>query len=255
LLDLQLISFSQKKLGFIMEEIKEAVDFGIVSREVLSDKVADRILTLIKNRELKPGDRLPPERDLAVMMGVSRPIVREALRALSYMNVVENRQRAGTFITSLEPGLLVEHLDFVFSLDDSTYLELLRARKVVEPGLAEMAARYITDEEVDNLERVMEKTRESINQPEIFLNADIELHAIITNSAHNMILERFMKSIVKISTHSRRRTAALPEVRKQTVNDHFKIVAALKARDPELARQAMLNHLTNIEKRLLEASD
>jgi GntR family transcriptional repressor for pyruvate dehydrogenase complex len=238
-----------------MAETTETVDFGTFSREILSDKVADRILTLIKTQQLKPGDRLPPERELAEMMGVSRLTLREALRALSYMNVIENRQRSGTFITSVEPELLVEHLEFVFSLDDSTFLELLQARKVVEPGLAEMAAINITDEELANLESVMEKARDLYNDTEAFVNTDIELHAIITRAAQNSMLARFMDSILKISIRSRQRTVALLEVRKLTVNDHTKIVAALKARDPQAARQAMLDHLTNIERRLMEAAD
>jgi len=238
-----------------MEEIKGSVDFGTFSREVLSDKVANRILALIRTQQLKPGDRLPPERDLTEMMGVSRLTLREALRTLSYMNVVENHQRKGTFITSLDPEMLVEHLELVFSLDDSTFLELLRARKVVEPSLAEMAASNITDDELDDLDRVMGKTKELINDPEGFVDTDIELHTIITNAAHEMVLARFMDSILKVSTRSRQRTVALLGVRKQTVNDHIKIIAALKEHNPQLARQAMLDHLTYVERKLMQATE
>lgn len=238
-----------------MTETTNEVDFGTIERSGLSDRVADRILTLISERHLKSGDRLPPERELALLMGVSRPIIREALRALSYMKVIENRQRAGTFITSLKPEMLVEHLEFVFSLDDSTYLELLRARKVVEPGLAELAAQNISDEELGRLVILDEKSSEQINNPEAFLQTDLELHAIITSAAHNMMLSRFMASIVKISIHSRRRTNTFVDVRQHTINDHHRIVSALRARDPQAARQAMLDHLSAIEQRLMEVAE
>src|SRR5512146_521879 len=92
--------------------------FGPFEKDVLPKKIATRLLSLIKEKHLRPGDKLPPERELAVMMQVSRPSLREALRALSIINIIEIRQGDGTYVTSLEPELLIEPLDFVFSLDD-----------------------------------------------------------------------------------------------------------------------------------------
>jgi GntR family transcriptional repressor for pyruvate dehydrogenase complex len=238
-----------------MTAMKNAINFGTIERNGLSDRVADRILTLITERQLKSGDRLPPERELAVTMGVSRPIIREALRALSVMNVIENRQRAGTFITSLKPEMLVEHLEFVFSLDDSTYLELIKARKIVEPGLAELAAENIGEEDLRRLTELDAKSAELVNDAEAFLEADLEMHSIITSAANNMLLKSFMASIVKISIHSRRRTNAFSDVRQHTIDDHHRIIHAVKSRDPAAARQAMLDHLSTIEKRLMEAAE
>src|SRR5450759_795463 len=96
------------------------VQFGTFERNSLSEQIADRILQMIKDRQLHPGDMLPPERELAEMMGVSRASLREALRALSIMNIINNRQGSGTYITSLHPEHLVEQLEVVFALDDST---------------------------------------------------------------------------------------------------------------------------------------
>ena len=108
------------------------VNFGTLQKEALSEKIAERLLSLIKEKQLKPGDRLPPERELAVSMGVSRPSLREALRALSIMHIIENRQGSGTYITSLQPETLVEHLDFIIALNDSSFLDLFEARKILE---------------------------------------------------------------------------------------------------------------------------
>lgn len=236
------------------DEISQA-DFGIIEQQTLPDKIADRILSMIQKRQLKPGDRLPPERELAKMMGVSRPVLREALRALSMMKVVENRRRAGTYITSLEPEMLVDHLELIFSLDDSTYLDLLKARKVIEPSLTEMAARNLTDEISDQLDRILITTSEAINYEEAFMRADLDLHRLICQTANNLVISRFMASITKLGILSRRRTVKLPEVREETLADHRKIVDALKAHDPEAAKKAMQDHISNIEKRLTKAAE
>ncbi len=223
------------------------IGFGEVERSGLSEKIANRLLSLIKEKRLRPGDRLPPERDLALIMKVSRPSLREALRALQLMNIIENRQGSGNYITSLEPEQLVEHLDIVFALDDSTYHDLFQARRILETGIAEMAALNITDEEVLRMEGSLSKATAVIGDADAFLEADMELHAMILQATGNRVLPVFMQSINKIGVLSRRRTGEDIEVRRQTVRDHRSIVAALKARDPEKAKKAMMEHLGHVE--------
>ena len=224
--------------------------FGSIKKNALAEEILSRLLNLIKERELRPGDKLPPERELATMMNVSRPSLREALRALSIMNIIEIRQGDGTYISSLEPDLLVEHLDFVFALDDSTFLELFEARKILEVGIVALAAERITDEEIAVLEDCLQNAVDSAADPVAFLQADLDLHEAITRAAKNPILSRVMTSISQLGSASRSRTTSIPGVVNDTVNDHHNIVAALKARNPEAARQAMLFHLNNVETRL-----
>lgn len=226
------------------------ISYGEMDRTVLSEKIANRLLTLIKEKQLRPGDRLLPERELAEMMKVSRPSLREALRALQIMNIIENRQGSGNYITSLEPEQLVEHLDIVFALDDSTYHDLFQARRVLETGIAEMAALHITDEELDLMERSIEEATAVIDDPDAFMEADMELHGMILKAARNRIMPVFMQSINKISLFSRRRTGEDINVRKRTLRDHGAIVAALRARDPENAKKAMMQHLAHVEKKM-----
>jgi GntR family transcriptional repressor for pyruvate dehydrogenase complex len=166
------------------------------------------------------------------------------------MNVVEIRQGAGTFITGLEPDLLVEHLDFVFALSDATSLDLLESRQIVEGGLCALAARRITDEELARLDACMKRLMESANDSARFFQADLDLHECIAESARSMILGRFMASIRRLGRASRQRTTDLPGINEQVIADHQAIVKALRARDPEAARAAMLQHLQNIENRL-----
>lgn len=226
------------------------MSFGTFQRRSLSEEIAAKLLSLIRERELQPGDKLPPERELAAMMQVSRPSLREALRALSIMNVVEIRQGNGTYITSLDPELLMEPLDFVFGLDDSTFLELFEARKALEVSIVALAAERITPEEITALEACLEKSAESVDDHQAFLEADVELHERIVNAARNPILRRFMTSIKQLGRASRSRTVEIPGVTRQSVDDHRAIVEALKAGDADAAQTAMLEHLNNVERRL-----
>lgn len=226
--------------------------FGPVKRSALAEEIAAKLMSLIRDKQLRAGDRLPPERELAVMLEVSRPSLREALRALSIMKIVEMRQGDGTYISSLEPDQLVGHLDFVFSLDVSTFIQLFEARRIVEVGLAALAAQRITDEQIVALEACVERSVHTAGNPAEALQTDLELHELITEAAGNPILERFMASISRLGLASRSRTVAIPGISQKTVSDHRAIVEALKRRDPAAAGEAMLRHLNNVEQRLLE---
>jgi GntR family transcriptional repressor for pyruvate dehydrogenase complex len=230
---------------------REVLDmmFGPFERDVLPEKIVTRILTMIKEKQLGPGDKLPPERELAATMQVSRPSLRAALRALALLNIVEIRQGDGTYVTSLDPKSLIEPLEFVFSLDESTFLELHRARKILEVGIVELAAQQITDEEIAELEDCLARSVELVEDYEAFLQTDRELHSRITEASRNPILIRFTQSISQLDLAGRRRTAVIPGMTVQSLEDHRIIVAALKARDPEAARQAMLQHLQNVEQK------
>jgi len=225
-------------------------DFGTVERSALPDQIAERILQMIKDRQLRPGDKLPPERELSAMMNVGRPALREALRALALMNVIEIRQGTGAYVTQLDTAQLVQHLDFVFTLNDAALMDLFDARKIVEAGIAELAAKQITPEDVVLLEACLQKSADSANDADLFLQADLDLHHQIARIARNPILMRFIESIHQLGLASRRRTGHLMGVVEQSMNDHHLIVEALKAGNPQAAREAMLTHLGNVEEKL-----
>jgi GntR family transcriptional repressor for pyruvate dehydrogenase complex len=216
-------------------------------QQTVAEAISAEILDLLRQKELKPGDKLPPERELAEMLGVSRPSLREALRALSIMKVVEVRQGDGTYVSALKTEELVKHLEFVFMLDDSTTLQLFEARKIVETGNASLAAERINDEELAALHACLKKSEYSVDDPEVFMQADIELHEIITHAARNPMLERFMTSIRTLGHASRYRTSRMAGVTETVVKHHRKIVNALEAHDPEATSAAMLQHLEYVE--------
>ena len=214
----------------------------------MPQQIVSRLLDLIQQRHLAPGDRLPAERDLAATMGVSRSSLREALRALTVLGVTEMRHGTGTYVSSLEPELLVRPLSFVLSLSEQASDQLFEARRVVEPAMAALAAERIADEALERLDGCVSRGRDCIGDAEAFMETDLELHDAIRLAADNAILGRFMESIAALGLASRRRTGSRRAVQEQTVKDHRAIVKALRAHEPEAASKAMLRHLNNVER-------
>ncbi|WP_064750321.1 FadR/GntR family transcriptional regulator [Solirubrobacter soli] len=224
------------------------IAYGTVTRDALPDQIAARLIELITERQLKAGDRLPPERELAATMGVSRSSLREALRALAMLGVAEMRQGDGTYLTNLQPGSLMRSVGLVLALSDSGLEELFEARKLVEPGLAKLAAERISHVNAGELVRLAVATHDVLDDPEAFMWADIELHAKIAQAACNAVLERLLESIAGMGIASRRRTGRLAPVREQSAHDHVDIATAIAAHNGDEAFAAMLRHLENVEK-------
>lgn len=232
-------------------ETGEARDrYTIIPRSTLPEEVANRLLTLIREQHLLPGARLPAERSLATMMEVSRPVVREALRALALMRVVDIRPGDGTYVTSLEPKQLIAHLDFVFAKDSVALVQLLEARRVVEAGTARLAALRITDTEIAALDGLVTSLASSIDDPDRFSELDIALHNAICAAANNFLLSQFMNIVSSLGKVSRERTGSVRAVREASLGDHRQILAALGAHDPAAAERAMLQHLDHVERGL-----
>jgi DNA-binding FadR family transcriptional regulator len=164
------------------------------------------------------------------------------------LGVFEMRHGDGTYLTSLEPGALMRPMGLVLALSDSGLAELFEARKLVEPGLAKLAAQRITELESVELHRCAEVSANALDDAEEFMWADIELHARIARAASNAVLERLLESIAGMAIASRRRTGRLAPVREQSAHDHREIVAAIAAHDPDAAYAAMLHHLENVER-------
>ncbi len=222
-------------------------DFGTVTREGVPQQIVTRLLDLIQHRHLGPGDRLPAERELAGAMGVSRSSLREALRALTVLGVTEMRHGTGTYISSLEPELLVRHLSFVLALSEQGFDQLFEARKVVEPAIAALAATRIDDATLDRLDALVARAGAVMDNADAFMVADVDLHDAIRAASGNAILGRFMESIAALGVASRKATGAKPEVRERALADHRAIVAALRARDPEAAAAAMRRHIEHVQ--------
>jgi GntR family transcriptional repressor for pyruvate dehydrogenase complex len=226
--------------------------FTNMEKTSTAERIVENLINLIKQRSLNIGDKLPAERQLCEMIGVSRPILREALKALQVMNIISIRQGAGAYVKSLEPKDVVEHLDIVLHLDSSLYHDLYEARRILEGSLARMAAAKISDEELSKLEESIRQAAEGIDDERIFFQRDLELHEMILKAAGNRVLPIFMQSINKLSLMMREKTNARPDIRQKVIRDHKLILRALKKRDPEMAAEAIERHITNVERAFLK---
>lgn len=213
--------------------------------------IVQNLISLIGQRSLQPGDKLPPERELCELIGVSRPVLREALKALQVMNIINIRQGAGAFVRSLEPENIMEHLDIVFHLDSSLYHDLYEARRVLESSVAQMAATRITDDELAAIEENIRRAADKTNDEDVFYQLDLEMHNMILKAANNRVMPVFMQSINKLVLMMREKTNAQPRIRQNTIRDHVQILDALKKRDANAAGRAMEQHIANVEKAFL----
>lgn len=220
--------------------------FAPIERESVAEKVARRILELVRSGSLKAGDQLPPERALAGMFQVSRPSVREAIRGLAILGVVRTRQGGGAYISSLDAEELLEPLHFYITLDHLTVDALYEARIEVEGVIARHAAERISAADLDKLSAMLRPQRRLVEDPVGFRLSDQEFHDTIWRAAGNPFLERVARSLNVLGMEYRRIATQSSAVLRQSVVDHQAIVAALAARDPDAAARAMTGHMKNI---------
>jgi len=221
------------------------IDWSL-SRDTTTERVIGRLKELIGERKFGPGDKLPPERELCSLLGVSRPILREALQALAALRLVRIRQGDGVYVTSLKTDLLLEPLRFVLRLDPTAIEQLYQARQVIEVGITELAASSMTPEAERRLEEILAESEAQVEDPKAFSRTDIELHETIARLVTNPFLTVVIESLNELSRAGREFTCTVPGVTPRALEEHRRIVAALKARDGRAAGRAMKEHLENV---------
>ena len=208
--------------------------------------MARRILSLTQTGGVSPGDRLPPERELAASLQVGRASVREALRALSVLGIVESRQGGGVFVS--RPGADDRPLRFFIGNGVSGLEKLYEARIEVERSVGRLAARRVGVEAVSRLGALLKPQKALVKDPVGFRVSDGEFHDIIWKNADNPILERVARSLHALGLERRGAALETPKVLERSCRDHEAIVSALAARDPEGAADAMALHMRNVLK-------
>jgi len=199
------------------------------------------------NDTLKAHEKLPSERELASALGVSRPTLREALRALSVLGVLDIRQGGGVFVSSLSTEILLAPLNFFFRLEPQRLDALFEARSVVESGITGLAAGRAGEEGLERLKDCVARGHKSLDNPDDFLTVDVEFHGLIVRAAASPFLERVAESLYALGHASREITVQVPGVVHQSHADHEDILRALVVRDAERASEAMQRHLKNVQ--------
>jgi GntR family transcriptional regulator, transcriptional repressor for pyruvate dehydrogenase complex len=214
----------------------------------VTDDAVEAIKQMIVAGELKPGDRLPREPDLAERLGLSRSSLREAVRALSLVHVLDVRRGDGTYVTSLEPSLLMEALAFVVDFHrDDTVVQLFEARRVIEPAVTAMAATKMPDEDIEGLAALVDSLGDEPTVDQLVDN-DLEFHRRIAAGAGNQVLASLVES-VSSRTHRARTWRGITQegARERTLAEHRTIQRAIAARQPDIARAWATVHIAGIE--------
>lgn len=221
--------------------------FSSIKRSSVALDVVDQVKQMIITGDLAPHQRLPTERELASMLDVSRPTVRESIRALVALNIVEPVQGSGTYVTSLSPDLLAEPMDFILALTPDLLPRLLEARSVIEAGLARLAAERAEAASLVVLADLVRRHHENVDDMKVAMELDFEFHAEVSRAAHSPVLSALLSSISAMGRVSRARTGRDFELRKLTNDDHGRVLEALVARDPDAAEAAMVEHLNRVK--------
>ena len=213
-----------------------------------AERVANQLLELVRSGNLKAGDVLPSENDLAGALQVSRPVVREALRGLSIMGVVESRQGGRCYVTDLGVSRLLAPLQFVISLDESNVDALHQARLIIEVGLIRLTAPRADDAALAKLRELVGTGYGLTKDPVGFRVLDLEFHETIMKMAGNPLMEVVARSLYELGMEYRRSASETPGVLERSAREHGAIVEALAKRDAEAAAGMMTAHLDSINR-------
>ncbi|PWH07250.1 GntR family transcriptional regulator [Brachybacterium endophyticum] len=218
----------------------------------VSDKAISAIKQMVVDGTLRPGDRLPTEKELAETIGVSRNSLREAVKALSVIRVLDVRQGNGTYVTALEPAQLLESLSFVLDMhQDSSHLEILELRRLLEPVAVEQACPHLTEQDLDELEAMLGQLTAG-SGIETLVESDIAFHRLINHRCPNAYLATLLDSLASSTSRARVwRGLTDASAAQRTLAEHTRILEALRAGRADLARVYASAHVAGVESWLI----
>lgn len=224
-----------------------------ISQEPAADRVVAQLLGLVKAGNLKAGDRLPSERELAEMFNVSRPTVREALRALVVLGVLKSRHGSGIFVSQLEATDILGPLAFFLSLKDVQVDRLYEARRLIEGEIASLAARNATAADIAELRQYIAEQDRVVDDPQSYRAVDIAFHHKLAEIAGNPFLARAAESLNVLGLEFRKIASETRNIIANSVRDHRAIIDCIAVGDAEGARIAMQSHMMNVLRSTKEA--
>jgi GntR family transcriptional regulator, transcriptional repressor for pyruvate dehydrogenase complex len=231
--------------------------FVAIKPKRVSEEIVDQIRSLIFQGKLMPGERLPPERDLARSLGVSRVSLREALNTLQGMGLLEIQQGNRTFVRPMTSKSIHDPL-VAFSKDSPDgVLQIFELRKHLEMGACLLAAERATSDEIGRLERVMGEMGEDLKENRLGAKSDLDFHSIIADATHNQAYAHVLHTLYDLLQEELRIAWAgifrSKEKRRVLFEQHVTVFKALRARDPERSRSEILRHLAFVEEQWLDA--
>ncbi len=209
----------------------------------LYEEIVKQLLGLIESGELKPGDKLPPERQLAQELQVSRTAIREALRSMESMGYIESKVGGGTYIKAISLDNVLNPFSGVLSQDKKLMKELLEVRQLLESEIALLASKRATQLDLDNMQKALEDMREDIESGGIGLNGDNAFHNELAKAADNSAMSKILGLCEELLSRTRESTLRIPGQPIKSLEDHLEIFEAVKNKDADTAQQLMKQHI------------
>ncbi len=225
-------------------------EFEVVRRNRVYEEVAKQIERLIL-KKLKPGDKLPSERELAELLRVSRGSIRDAIRSLELVGLVEARQGTGTIVREISADALVHPFANALKRRKELVSELLDFRKMLEPPLAARAATRATPEEVLEMEEILRRQEERQRQGDAAVAEDAEFHYSVALASDNSVVLKVIDILMDVLRDTRARSLQVEGRPQRSLAGHRRVLAAIKSHDAEAARAAMRRHLEDVEEIVL----
>lgn len=226
------------------------MEFTPIKTKRLYEEIVEQIKRLLTEGKLKPGDKLLAEREMAEQFQVSRASVREAIRTLEMLGIIDIRPGEGTFIRDTETDDIIRPLAMFLAVERSSLLDMFEMRRIFETATAGLAAQRATEEELDQIEAMLENMRERLNvqDPARGEEFDAAFHYAVAEATHNSLLTKLFKTVseefAKANSVARRQLYQSGEENAQKIIDqHAEILAGIRSRSPEVASKAMLSHL------------
>jgi len=229
------------------------MEFREITPVRLYESVIEQIMELIKNNELKPGDKLPPERELAERLSISRGSLREAFRVLESRGIIKSKPGGGRYIREIRKNGHNNTENIILNLEKSSIFELLEAREIFEVKIVKLAAQRATVEDIKSIEEALNKMDEEDGlKDDKKTESDTEFHLAISGASHNFVFVNIMKLHLDLLRDTREKTQQIPGRQEERWREHQAILQAIKEHDTKKAGEAMLKHLRNIREVLVK---
>jgi GntR family transcriptional regulator, transcriptional repressor for pyruvate dehydrogenase complex len=216
----------------------------------LYEEIIKQIKDLIQSGELKPGQKLPTERELVLQLNVSRTAIREALRSLEMMGFVESKVGEGTYIRQVTMDNVIQPFSGILLQNRKLIIELIDVRLLLEAEIARLAAQRINNEKAAAIENAVKLMEIEVKNGDIGLNGDNAFHVAIADAAENTAMSKILEMCGDLLSTTRKATLMIPGQPKKSILDHKKILAAIKAGDEEEAAELMREHLRKAHKNI-----
>jgi len=222
----------------------------VVEKKRAYEDIVQQVLVLIEEGKLKRGDQLPSERELTEAFKVSRTTVREAIRTLESMKLLQSRQGNGTYVLASSEEALIQPLAAALFNKKDDIRDIFYIRKIIEPHVAELAAENATPQEIEDMEGILRKQEECIGRGENIIETDSTFHNLMVKATKNRVMERLIVVLIDLLKKSREKYLMEDENderAKRSLEGHHRVLSAIKNGDGDAARKSMLQHLEDIE--------